>query len=105
MQAAPQAVVYVRSHYACSLLAAAEWLLLILLRCARLLLSASAAIVRRARLLAARLRRDRGLFWTLAHMVSMPVRETGSFQKLQCILQVGTISADGEKETRRELTA
>ena len=101
MQAAPQAVVYVRPHHACSLLAAAKWLLLILLRCARLLLSASTAIVPRARLLAARPKRDRGLFWTLAHMVSMPVTEQGSFPKLQFILQVGTISADGEKKTRR----
>ena len=38
-------------------------------------------------------------------MVSTPVTKKGSFQKLQCILQVGTISADGEKETRRELIA
>ena len=58
----------------------------ILLKCARLLLSASTAIVWLARLLAARPKRNRGLLWALAHMVSMPGTEQGSFRKLQCIL-------------------
>ena len=71
---------------------------LVLSKCARLLLSASTAIVWLARLLAARPTRNRGLLWALAHTVSMPGTEQGSFPRLQCILQVGTISANGEKE-------